>query len=283
MQIWPYILATIVVSGIGFVTITKKKYLSDWIKADITLAEQEFEHLKTLIFKPVVKLLRAGITNKKIHEAYVGFKIIVTILFLTGAWYIFKHDEIHLESLQLKFILTAAALTAIGYFLLDIILIYLIKKRVRNIESSIPLMIDLLLICLDAGLNIRHALKAITQSASIHQNIMKEELALLCDDLLLIPDASVCLKKLDDRVPSPTLSKVVNVILQNIQHGTSSYQSLNQISTNLKHEMLAHAEKLAHRLPSILILPLVLFNLPVLFIIILGPHLKSVTDAFSLF
>ncbi len=108
---------------------------------------------------------------------------------------------------------------------------------------------------------------------------LTEELGLTAVELGFLPDRMMALEGLSERVPLPTVRALINTLQQTERYGTPLAQSLRVLSAEMRHERMMKAEEKAARLPAVLTVPMVVFILPPLFIVLIGPAAIRTLDA----
>ena len=216
------------------------------------------------------KLMQAGYRGQGPYVAYLFFRMIVPIIMLIfSAVYLF----LVLEWDQPSFVKIGLCLFAayIGIQLPDVFLKNLIGKRKVSINRAFPDALDLLLICVESGMSIEASFKRVGQEIGSQSIELAEELALLTAELSYLPDRRQAYENLTKRVPLDSVKSVCMALQQAERYGTPMAQTLRVLSQENRDMRMSEAEKKAAGLPPKLTVPMILFFLPVLFIVILGP------------
>ena len=169
----------------------------------------------------------------------------------------------------------------LGAFAPDIFVKNVMQRRLKIIQKSLPDAYDLLVICAEAGLSIDSALQRVAQEMSQGAPEIADELSLTAIELSFLPDRAKALNNLTERVPLPGVRGVVNTLMQTERYGTPLAQSLRVLSAELRNERMMKAEEKAARLPAIMTVPMVVFILPPLMMVLLGPAGIKTVDALS--
>lgn len=151
----------------------------------------------------------------------------------------------------------------------------------RAVARGLPDAIELLVIAVEAGLSLEDALNRITNELHRSQPVIAEELASTSADLRILPSREDALHRLVDRVDLPAMHSVVTTLTQTLRLGTPLAQALRVMAGELRNDMLIRLEEQANRLPVLLTVPMILFILPSLFLIIMGPAALNILDAFQ--
>lgn len=155
------------------------------------------------------------------------------------------------------------------------------QKREDVLRKGMPDALDLLVICAEAGLSLDSALDRVSREIGPSCAELAEEIGLTGVELGFLPDRSQALQNLADRVPLPGVVALVNTLIQTEKYGTPLAQSLRVLSAEMREERMMAAEAKAAKLPATLTIPMILFILPPLFIVLLGPAILRVMSLSS--
>jgi tight adherence protein C len=158
-----------------------------------------------------------------------------------------------------------------GWLVPDLYLRGIIKNRVELIEKQFPDALDLIIICLQAGLGLNRAIERVAKEIAQFGKEIAHELMITNIELEIMLDRRQALQNLYARVPSVIIRTFTTTILQTIQQGTPTLQALDVLSKEIRENRMHKAEAKAAKLPSLMVIPLVLFVMPNLFIVLLGP------------
>jgi tight adherence protein C len=154
----------------------------------------------------------------------------------------------------------------------------LVKKRQLLLARALPDGLDLLVICAESGLSLDAALDRVANEIGEASAALAEELSLTSIELGFLPERRQALLNLNRRTNLPSIRGVVNTLLQTEKYGTPLSQSLRVLANEFRDQRLLKAEEKAARLPATLTVPMILFILPVLFIVLVGPAVIQVMD-----
>jgi tight adherence protein C len=216
------------------------------------------------------KLMQAGYRGQAPYVAYLFFRMVMPIAALAfSAFYIF----VVLEWDQPTFVKIGLCVLAayIGIKSPDIFLKNRIDKRKMSINRAFPDALDLLLICVESGMSIEAAFRRVGEEIGSQSVELAEELALLTAELSYLPDRKQAYENLAKRVDLDTVKSVCLALQQAERYGTPMAQTLRVLSQENRDMRMSEAEKKAAALPPKLTVPMIVFFLPVLFIVILGP------------
>ncbi len=227
------------------------------------------------------KLAQAGIRNKEWAVAIIlGRMVAPIVLGGLAALVIYGFDYFPLWSDFKKFMGFAAAV-GIGYKGPDFYVSNLANKRTTEIRKGLPDALDLLVICAEAGLTVDAAFNRVAKELGRAYPELGDEFALTAIELSFLTERRQAFENLAYRVALDSVRGVVTTMIQTERYGTPLASALRVLSAEFRNERMMRAEEKAARLPAIMTVPLILFILPVLFIVILGPASCSIADAFS--
>lgn len=174
--------------------------------------------------------------------------------------------------------LIALGATLVAAYLPDIIIRNAQSKRKQALTKGLPDALDLLVICVEAGLSLDAALKRVGNEMARATPEMSDEFLVTALELSYLPDRSEALSNLSQRTDLAAIRGVVNTLAQTEKYGTPLAQSLRVLAAEFRNERMMRAEEKAAKLPATLTVPLVLFILPSLFVVLLGPAVISTID-----
>ena len=157
-----------------------------------------------------------------------------------------------------------------------------IDKRTHAIRKGLPDALDLLVICAEAGLTVDAAFGRVARELGKAYPELGDEFALTSIELGFLTDRRLAFENLAKRIDLDSVRGVVTTMIQTEKYGTPLASALRVLSAEFRNERMMRAEEKAARLPAIMTVPLILFILPVLFIVILGPAACSINDASAL-
>ena len=178
---------------------------------------------------------------------------------------------------------TIAAIGAVvlGSFAPDIFMKNMIKKRQHQMELGLPDALDLMVICAEAGLSLDASLTRVSRELELNWSELSEEFGLTAAELTYLPDRRLAFENLNARTNMASIRGVVNTLLQTAKFGTPLAHSLRILAAEFREARMTRAEEKAARLPAMLTVPMILFILPTLFFVLLGPAALKVIDTFS--
>jgi tight adherence protein C len=144
----------------------------------------------------------------------------------------------------------------------------------------LPDALDLLVICAEAGLTVDAAFNRVARELGRAYPELGDEFALTAIELSFLTERRQAFENLAYRVNLESVKGVTTTMIQTERYGTPLASALRVLSAEFRHERMMRAEEKAARLPAIMTVPLILFILPTLFIVILGPAACSISDNF---
>lgn len=223
-----------------------------------------------------LKMQRAGY---RAHDAIFVFLFLKLALLGGGiALGVFLFFILNLVKWQMALKVGAVMGCAIvGWMLPDLLVKNLSQKREELFRKALPDALDLLVICAEAGLSLDSALDRVSREVANSCPDLAEELGLTAVELSFFPDRHKALQGLAERVALPSVLALVNTLIQTEKYGTPLAQALRVLSAEMREDRVMRAEEKAAKLPAILTVPMIVFILPPLFIILIGPAIIKVS------
>jgi tight adherence protein C len=226
------------------------------------------------------KLAWAGYRNKELAVWVIGARMIAPIVLGLFVFVMLYVVQIY-PDWQMKRVMALAAAVFLGYKGPEIFLKNKAGKRTDLIRKGLPDALDLLVICAEAGLTVDAAFNRVAKELGRAYPELGDEFALAAIELSFLTERKMAFDNLAYRVNLDSVRGVVTTMIQTERYGTPLASALRVLSAEFRNERMMRAEEKAARLPAIMTVPLILFILPVLFIVILGPAACSISDAFS--
>lgn len=224
-------------------------------------------------------LVSAGYRSRDAIVVYTFFKLVIPLVFLAGAaLYVYGLAPIGKGPLFDAAVVVGAAL--LGSKLPDIVLKNIQQKRLESIRKALPDALDMLVICAEAGLSSDAALKRVVAETSRKSSVLGEELNQTALELSFMPERRQALENLIDRAPLPSVTAFANTMIQAEKYGTPLARAFKVLSQEQRTERMLKAEEKAGRLPATMTVPMMLFILPALFIVLIGPAVLDILDNF---
>jgi tight adherence protein C len=225
-------------------------------------------------------LVQAGIRSR---DAMVGFlfaRISLPILF--GIMLLADTKLFHLLPITPAFEFVPPMVgVLLGFYAPTMYLRNAAAKRAKQLQLSLPDGLDLMVICAEAGLSLDAALIRVSRELGNGSPELAEELAITAAELTFLPDRRMAFDNLNTRTNSEGIRAVINTLQQTAKFGTPLAQSLRVLAAEMRTARMTRAEEKAARLPALLTVPMILFILPTLFIVLLGPAGIGIIDTFA--
>jgi tight adherence protein C len=225
-------------------------------------------------------IARAGLRNRDAMVRYLFARVSMPLVFAL----VVLGDSYSLKLIPVppNFTLLAAAGAAVfGFFAPGIYLRNLINKRSKRIQLGLPDALDLMIICAEAGLSLDATLMRVARELEAACPDLAEELGITAAELTFLPDRRQAFENLNNRTDMSSIRGVVNTLTQTAKFGTPLANSLRVLATEYRDARMFKAEEKAARLPALMTVPMILFILPTLFIILMGPAALGIIDTFN--
>ncbi len=230
--------------------------------------------------KVALKLMRAGWRSRDALNVYFFLKL--SLPFAFGIVALFLLYVVKITDLEPTIrMLAALAAVVCGAYAPEFVVHHVTSKRRKLLQKGLPDTLDLLVICAESGQSLDGALARVARELGVSHPELAEELHLTSAELGLLPDRRQALENLNQRTDLPGIRAVVNTLFQSEKYGTPLSQSLRVLATEFRNDRMMRAETKAARLPAILTVPMILFILPPLFIVLIGPAILKALDSFA--
>jgi tight adherence protein C len=223
------------------------------------------------------RLSAAGMRKQDAVIKYLFAKLVLPFGFGLGALVGLKISHFSDLGIPVRGLIALAG-TMFGFMLPDIWIKNIATKRQMKIQRQLPDSLDLMVTCTEAGLSLDATLRRVSEEFLSSAPEIAEELALTVVEMEFLPDRSQALINLADRVGLPSIRSIVNTLLQSAKFGTPLSQAMRVLAAEFRDERIIRAEEKAARLPALLTVPMVLFILPSLFIVLVGPAVLRIAD-----
>ena len=216
------------------------------------------------------RLKRAGLRGQAPLVTYMFFRVVAPLIFFVAVLlYLFVLDDIDYPPLIKLMMAIAAAF--IGSYVPNLFVENLIQKRAQSIKIAFPDALDMLLICVQSGMSVEAAFGKVSKEVAGQSLELAEELSLTTAELSYLQDRRQAFDNLGKRTGIPGVKAVTTALIQAERYGTPVGQALRVMAKENRDIRQSEAEKKAAALPPKLTVPMVIFFLPVLFVIILFP------------
>jgi tight adherence protein C len=226
------------------------------------------------------RLMQAGIRTKDLAFFLIFARFVLPVVIGITAvllLYVFGFEP---QWSALRRYMTVAGLLVGSYKAPDIWLKNKVNKRSHAIRKGLPDALDLLVICAEAGLTVDAAFGRVSKELGKAYPELGDEFGLTAIELGFLNERRQAFENLAQRVDLEAVRGVVTTMIQTEKYGTPLASALRVLSAEFRHQRMMRAEEKAARLPAIMTVPLILFILPTLFVVILGPASCSINDSF---
>jgi tight adherence protein C len=216
-----------------------------------------------------LRLTQAGWRHPSTPVKFIFARIVLPIVLGLGAYIYLRFAEPE-KAIELHLGMSLAG-AALGYYLPALMLTNAIHKRQAALRRGFPDTLDLMVICVEAGMSIEAAFQKVTEEMAESAPELAEEIGLTAAELAFLGDRSQAFQNLAERVGLRTFKSLATTLVQSEKYGTPIAVGLRVIAQENRDERMMAAEKKAASLPAKLTVPMIVFFLPVLFIVIIGP------------
>lgn len=215
-------------------------------------------------------LTRAGYRQKSHINIFLFFKVVLPVLmFIAALVYFFIISPA--DRLPMMNILFACAIGMAGFYLPSVLVKNAVSKRQMSIKRAWPDGLDLLLICVESGMSLEASMKKVAVEIGLQSPPLAEELTLTTAELSYLQERRQAHENLANRTGLDQVKAVTMALIQAERYGTPLSTALRALSQESRDMRMAEAEKKAAGLPPKLTVPMIIFFLPVLFAVIIGP------------
>ncbi len=220
--------------------------------------------------KTAARLRMAGFRGQAPLVAFLFARVTLPLILLALAlFYLFWVIELK-QPTMIK-VAIGFAVAYVGFYAPNLYISNVISKRQTSIRRAWPDALDLLLICVEAGMSAEAAFRKVSEEIGGQSVELAEELTLTTAELSYLPERRQAYENLGNRTGLETVRSVMTSLIQAERYGTPLGQSLRVLAQENRDQRMTAAEKKAAALPPKLTVPMIVFFLPVLFGVIMGP------------
>ena len=229
--------------------------------------------------KTTDKLAQAGWRSRDMLVVYLGARFLMPFVAGAGALFVVTMMGENLSTLSA--VSAAGGGVLVGAYLPVLLLKNAVARRYQKIRRQLPDALDLLVICAEAGLSLDAALTRVAREMGPSAPELSDEVGLTAIELGFLPNRRQALLNLMRRADLPQIRAVVNTLTQTERYGTPLAHSLRVLAAEFRDDRMMKAEEKAARLPAIMTVPMILFILPCLFVVLIGPAIIQVIETFK--
>jgi tight adherence protein C len=230
--------------------------------------------------KTQLRLMQAGIRTKDLAFFIIAARFVMPAVLGTIAVLLIYVFDMFPTWSWIRQYMTVAGTLGLSYKAPDLWLKNKVTKRSHAVRKGLPDALDLLVICAEAGLTVDAAFGRVAKELGKAYPELGDEFGLTAIELGFLNERRQAFENLAARVDLEAVRGVVTTMIQTEKYGTPLASALRVLSAEFRNERMMRAEEKAARLPAIMTVPLILFILPTLFVVILGPASCSIHDSF---
>jgi tight adherence protein C len=225
-----------------------------------------------------VKLRQAGFRSEKHLVTFLAARVIVPIVVGIITFVYVSTFFAERFAPNIRVVITIVSVI-VGFYIPAIAVSNMVAKRKLSIKKAWSDALDLLLICIESGMALEPALMRVAKEIGSQSVPLAEEMSLTVAELSYLQDRRKALDNLSKRTGLETVRSVVTSLIQSERYGTPLGTALRVLAQENRNDRMSEAEKKAAALPPKLTVPMILFFLPVIFIVILAPSIIMVSGA----
>lgn len=223
-----------------------------------------------------LKLIRAGYHHESAISYFYAIKIGIMLLGLLSAALYYRYS-----GTEQNIVVIAALGAGIGMFLPNIVLERMVTNRQKSIKRGVPDALDLLVVCTESGLGLNMALNRVSKEISISHPELAEELEIVCVKIKSGYEMPLAFRDLVSRTGVVELTGLVSMLSHSAKLGGSIAQTLRDYTEDYRDKRNQELEEIAAKIPTKMIFPMIVCIWPSFFIVVVGPALLALFDAFK--
>ncbi len=222
-------------------------------------------------------LYAAGFVSPSAVGRLIGTKIV-------GGGLLGALAVVWIQTSEASLLTSAAAL--LGALLLglrapDMVVAHLAKSRRGGMERGLPDVLDLLVVCGEAGIGLDNAIERVSIELKQAHAELAKELGITVSEMRMLPDRLVALRNMGDRVGLESVRSIASTLIQTMRYGTPLGKALRVLSADIRLERQTVMEQKAARLPVLITMPIIVFILPATTLVVAGPAFLQLFSALS--
>ena len=222
-------------------------------------------------------LAQAGFRGRTVVAVYFSSRILgilgglFTAVVLVNLWQTFPYPE------PVRYLFYGVG-GGIGFYIPQVLLTNMAQKRQQSMNEAFPDALDLLVICVEAGSSVENALGRVTEEIMETSAILAQEIGLTSAELAYLGDRRTAYENFALRTGLPAAKALATTLIQSEQYGTPVGVALKVLAQEKRNDRMAMAEKKAGALPAKLTVPMIVFFLPLLFMVVIGPAAIQISN-----
>jgi tight adherence protein C len=226
------------------------------------------------------KLARAGIGGPGRVASFIALRFMSAIGGIALLWLAFEFFGVFAETPPARYFLVFFGVV-VGWRLPDLIVTWLARRRRIRLEIGFPDALDLMVICAEAGLALEQAMSQVAHDLRFSTPDVAEEFGVTASEMRVLADRQTSLENLATRTGIESLRSMISVLNQSIRFGTPLADALRQLAAESRMVRMSRLEERGARLSITLLLPVMVFLLPCMFLVIGGPVAIRAIDTFG--
>jgi len=222
-----------------------------------------------------IAIMASGLNAARVLPVVLGGKLLLTALVPVGALLYGFAAGLNLQ----QFILVGALALPVGLLGPDWVLFFVRRPYVAALRRGLPDALDLLVVCTEAGMGLEAALEHVATEIARSNPAISVAMTKLLDELRVLPDRRQAFTNFGRRSGVDSFRRLATMLGQTLQYGTPLGQALRSVAVDLRRERMTALEAKCARLPAMLVLPLIIFIMPALFIVLAGSPMLRVLDS----
>lgn len=227
------------------------------------------------------ELAQAGFRGKDAVAIYLFIRLFMPLVGAVLAYFLFWVLRIWETPDESNLWIGAATTVVLATLMPAIMVRNMRQRRMTALLKSLPDGLDLFVICAEAGLSLDATFDRVSREIADAHPILADEFGLTSVELGFMPERSKALAGLADRCPLQGIRSLVSTLTQTERYGTPLAVAMRVLSQEMRNERMMKAEEKAARLPAVMTVPMILFILPPLFVVLIGPAIIKALDAFK--
>ncbi|HEM46915.1 MAG TPA: type II secretion system F family protein [Alphaproteobacteria bacterium] len=225
------------------------------------------------------KLITAGFRDPRAVPMFYGMRVVAPIIAVLLYVSLFAPALEITGGFRYLFWMIVAA--GAGFMMVNAFLSRRVRLRKKEIQKALPDTLDMLVVCVEAGLGLNQALARVSEEVEHISTIMSEELQIVGLEIRAGTPREDALRHLGERTDVKDIKGLVSMLIQTDRFGTSIAQALRVHSDDLRTKRRQRAEEAAAKTTIKLVIPLAIFVFPAMFVVILGPAILVILEQFG--
>lgn len=221
-----------------------------------------------------VRFMHAGLRGPGWPVIFFGVKTFLTLA-LPGLFLLYR-GMANVSSTAQFTLIALLLLAALAYYLPNLALMMMIRRRQRELQEALPDAVDLMRVCVEAGLGLDAAMNRAGEEMDLRSHALADELKMVTLDLRVGSTRERALQNFALRTGVDDVATFVTILLQSEHFGTNVAESLRILSDTMRVQRQVRAEERAAKIPLKLLFPLIFLIFPSLFVVLMGPAVMSI-------